>query len=90
MPVKRSAIVLVPLVTAGIAGCASVEREFDGSPTNQVWSALVAAAESPEYDGPDPADRWTVVENEVWIAPEEGRIEIYRRLKRYLHPRASR
>ncbi len=72
--------VLMPVVVLLVAGgCTSIERTFDGYRNDQVWTAMVAAAETPAY-----AD-WTVAANDVWVDESEQRIEIYRHLRRVLY-----
>ena len=63
---------------AVISGCTSIERTYDGYSSDQVWTAMVAAAESPAY-----AD-WKVAANDVWVDESAQRIEIYRHLRRVL------
>ncbi len=60
-------------------GCTYVDFTFEGYSSDQVWKAMVVAAETPTYDD------WHVAENNVWVDPTEYRIEIYRRLRRVLH-----
>ena len=72
--------VLVPVVVLLVAGgCTTIERTFEGYRSDQVWTAMVAAAETPAY-----AD-WTVAANDVWVDESEQRIEIHRHLRRVLH-----
>jgi hypothetical protein len=73
------------LIAACLAGCTTAREPFPGQDPAQVWRALVAVAESPSYDDPDPARRWTVRQNSVWIDEGTDRIEIYRELVRILH-----
>jgi hypothetical protein len=75
--VLRLLMPLVVLLAAG--GCTSVERSFDGYGSDQVWTAMVATAESPAY-----AD-WKVAANDVWVDESEQRIEIFRHLRRVLY-----
>ncbi len=71
--------VLMPVVMLLVAGgCTSIERTFDGYRNDQVWTAMVAAAETPVY-----AD-WKVAANDVWVDESAQRIEIYRHLRRVL------
>jgi len=71
---------LMPVVVLLVAGgCTTIERTFDGYGSDQVWTAMVAAAETPVY-----AD-WTVAANDVWVDESEQRIEIYRHLRRVLY-----
>ncbi|MFO0830071.1 MAG: hypothetical protein U0572_18160 [Phycisphaerales bacterium] len=62
---------------ACVAGCTTQTETFPGKSRDQVWTALLRAAESPEY--PD----WHVIENDVWGYEADGRIEIWRLLRRY-------
>ena len=55
-----------------------MHQEFAGLPSDQVWTALVAVAQSPSYDD------WTVTDNDVWVDEAARRIEIYRRLRRVI------
>ncbi len=72
--------VLMPVVMLLVAGgCTSIERTFDGYNSDQVWTAMVAAAETPAY-----AD-WTVAANDVWVDESAQRIEIHRHLRRVLY-----
>ncbi len=72
--------VLTPVVVLLVAGgCTSSERTFDGYSSDQVWTAMVAAAETPTY-----AD-WTVAANDVWVDESAQRIEIHRNLRRVLY-----
>ncbi len=49
-----------------------------------VWTAMVAAAESPEYEDIELSRRWIVRENTVWANPQDGRIEVHRLLHRVI------
>lgn len=74
---SRLMVVLLAVLT--LSGCTTVHQEFAGLPSDQVWTALVAVAESPNYD------EWTVTDNDVWVDEAARRIEIYRRLRRVIH-----
>ena len=81
-------LLLIPLV--GLPGCSRVRQEFSGD-AEQVWTAMLAVAQSPSYeDEEDPDKRWTVKENHVAVFEDEARIEIYRELERVLHRAAAR
>lgn len=80
---------LAAAASACIGGCASQSETFTGKNPEQVWTALVAVAKTPDYRDPDPAKRWTVRENNVWVDDAEHRIEIQRKLERDLHNPAS-
>src|SRR6185503_1538792 len=86
MPIAVAALVAL----SGLSGCVSKSETFSGQTADQVWTALTAVAKTPDYRDPDPTERWTVRENNVWIDDESHRIEILRRLERDLHNPASR
>jgi hypothetical protein len=81
---------LIVLVSA-LSGCAVTERRLllEGRDPDQVWNAMVAVAQEPDYmSSEDVAQRWVVRTNEVAADPDAsggGRIEVYRRLERELH-----
>ncbi len=80
LPMKiTSRLMVVLLAVSMLLGCTTVHQEFAGLPSDQVWTALVAVAESPDYDD------WTVTDNDVWVDEAAQRIEIYRRLRRVIH-----
>ena len=55
------------VLIAGLVGCSTTSTQvFEGYGDDQVWSALVAAAQSPEYDD------WKIAENQVFV-DEAGR-----------------
>ena len=72
------------LLLAGMSGCTSVTRVFPDRPAEQVWTAMLAAAEQPDYLSGPPEKRWHVRENLVHVDDTERRLEIYRELDRYL------
>ncbi|MBT8462777.1 MAG: hypothetical protein KJO44_09690 [Gemmatimonadetes bacterium] len=80
MRIPSSVIVLLLM----LPGCTTVHQEFPNIPSDQVWSAMIAVAETPSYDGADPTGRWTVRENHVWVDADNARVEIYRELHRML------
>src|SRR5687767_3542074 len=87
----RFARVLIVLACAtSFGGCTTIRETFPGHDADQVWTAMVAAARTPDYNHPDYTQRWTVRENQVWVDEENSRIEIFRRLERDLHRPASR
>ncbi|MCA9296469.1 MAG: hypothetical protein KC983_08125 [Phycisphaerales bacterium] len=76
-------LLLVVMVLLG--GCkSSVTREFDGHQAADVWTAMTAVAEQPDYQSGPYDQRWTVVRNDVFIDDANRRIEIDRELKRIL------
>ncbi|MCI0365319.1 MAG: hypothetical protein L0219_15730 [Phycisphaerales bacterium] len=87
-------LVRLVLVSALLAlpGCGTTVRQtFDGRDPDQVWTAMIAVARTPDYSAPDDyTQRWTVRENQVWVDQANQRIEIFRRLERMLHrPRSQ-
>ncbi len=81
MVIPRTPIAFVALASAALlAGCQTRSETFAGRPTNQVWTAMVKAAEQPDYKD------WHVIENDVWTDEASGRIEIWRLLRRYKDP----
>jgi len=85
----RGIIVLTMLLLGALAGCTTTREVFPDQSADQVWTALVAAAKSPDYGDSDAQRRWTVRQNDVWVDDENNRIEIYRKLERDLHMPAS-
>jgi hypothetical protein len=80
-------IVALPLVSALVlstAGCTTQSATFEGYGGDQVWSAMLAAARTPDYDD------WKVTQNEVFVDEAGRRLEVYRLLKRlYVTPHAD-
>lgn len=71
-------------VLLAFSGCTTKRQAYPNHTSNQVWVAMQAVAESPEYDD------WHVTSNEVWVDQEQARIEVYREIRRTLHrPRAK-
>lgn len=89
MKLRTLAIGVTLLLAPSLLGCTRLRESFPGQAPEHVWRALVAVAESPDYDHPDPTRRWFVVENDVWLDEAEARIEIYRRLRRDVHRSGS-
>lgn len=71
---------LVALIAVAVLGpgCASQTATFPDRPRNQVWTAMVAVAENPDY--PD----WRLLDNEVAVSPDGDRILVHRRVRRNL------
>jgi hypothetical protein len=68
------------MALGALGGCSTSSETFAGRPSDQVWTAMVTAAEQPAYRD------WHVIENDVWADETSGRIEIYRLLRRYKDP----
>lgn len=58
-------------------GCATHERTYPGQSAEQVWAAMVAVAEVPDYTGD-----WHVTGNIVTTDHQEGIIDVNRSLRR--------
>ena len=76
--------VLPWLLIVCMAGC-GVDSTFPGHDADQVWRALKAVAEQPNYDHVDPTKEWTLVENIVHVDESQRRIDVQRRVQRLLH-----
>jgi hypothetical protein len=78
MPIQRVLRAMLPSAClAGLlGGCATESATFEGRPRDQVWTAMVAVAEQPEY-----AD-WRMLDNLVAVDPEQEKIVVYRALRR--------
>lgn len=74
---NRSIIMTTGCLIAFLTGCTTVEESYAGRNASQVWTAMVAVAESPEYY-PD----WFIMTNDVWADDTTGRIEIHRVIER--------
>jgi hypothetical protein len=82
------ALVVLAMTSAiSLPGCGIKQRAImPGRDPDQVWNAMVAVAQTPDYaSSPDPAMRWTVRENDVLIDANASRIEVHRRLEREIH-----
>src|SRR5688572_5270240 len=76
--------------TTVLAACTTIREAFPGHEADEVWTAMVAAARTPDYNHPDYTRRWMVRENQVWVDDENSRIEIFRRVERDLYRPASK
>lgn len=65
-------------LAAALCGCTSRSQVFEGYADDQLWTAMVATARTPEYDD------WKLTENEVFVDESGRRVEIYRVLRRTL------
>lgn len=74
----RGALPLAAAVAlVATTGCTSRTQTFEGYSDDQVWSAMVAASRTPEYED------WKVSDNDVFVDEAGRRIEVYRRLRRF-------
>lgn len=78
----RNATVACSLFTSvafvSLCGCTSRSQVFEGYGDDQLWTAMVATARTPEYGD------WLMSDNEVFVDEAGRRIEIYRTLRRTL------
>ena len=65
-------------------GCSTPTHTWEGVDRGIVWTAMIAAAESPEYRDEDPRNRWVVTQNDVVVNPDLGHIDVHRKLRRSL------
>ena len=77
------AICALSLVFA--TGCTSLRETYPGRSADQVWTAMKAVANEPNYSSGDSHKRWTVRENNVWVDEDNRRIEIFRRTTREIY-----
>ena len=59
-------------------------KQWPNESKELVWTAMIAAAKSPDYSSNDPRKRWIVTENEVDVNAKLGRIIVHRKLARSL------
>jgi hypothetical protein len=67
-----------------LAGCSVPTKRWPNETKDFVWTAMVAAANAPDYFSDDPRKRWIVIENDVDANPQFGRIVVRRKLSRSL------
>ena len=72
-----------------LGGCSTQREVFTAHPADEVWTAMKAVAETPDYAQGDLSNRWTVRANNIWIDDETRRIEIARELERIYHQPGS-
>ena len=78
---KHLLLMLLPVLIS--TGC-SMQVRFPGSTDQQVWTAMKAVAQQPDYQTAHYTKRWTVVDNFVEIDEDAHVIEIDRLLERVL------
>jgi len=67
-------------------GCSTPQHSWQNSQRNTVWTAMVAAANAPDYESEDPRKRWIVLENLVDVDASTSKILVHRLLGRSLQP----
>ena len=65
-------------------GCSTPQHSWQNSQRNTVWTAMVAAANAPDYESEDPSKRWIVLENLVDVDASTSKILVHRLLGRSL------
>jgi hypothetical protein len=78
MMIRSVMMLLAVCLVALLSGCTTMERSFPNQTKDQVWSAMVAVAERPEYKD------WKVLENNVYANDAAKRIEVSRVVHREL------
>jgi len=76
--------VVVTALILFIAGCSVPTKMWPNESKDFVWTAMVAAANAPDYSSDDPRKRWIVIENDVDSSSQLGRIVVRRKLSRSL------
>jgi hypothetical protein len=72
------------LVASALVGCTTRTQVFEGYSDDQLWTAMVATANAPEYDD------WRIRRNEVYVDDDSRRIEVFRVLRRtFVSPHAE-
>lgn len=72
------------LALVALGGCTTRTQVFEGYSDDQLWTAMVATANAPEYDD------WRIRRNEVFVDDDSRRIEVFRVLRRtYVSPYAE-
>ena len=71
------------LAVLAVGGC-SIQQPFPGAKNDQVWAAMKAVAQQPDYESAHYTKRWTIVDNFVDIDEKTHVIEIDRSLERIL------
>ncbi|MCH2146254.1 MAG: hypothetical protein MK073_00345 [Phycisphaerales bacterium] len=65
-----------------LQACSSPTRTWEAHSPNEVWTAMIAVAQAPEYQSDNPRKRWHVFENDVVVDRDSGEIRIHRVLRR--------
>jgi hypothetical protein len=65
-----------------LQSCTTPQHAWPKQSKEIVWTAMVAVANSPDYDATDPRKRWIVVENKVDANSQTGIILVNRTIAR--------
>ena len=76
--------IAVGTLVGSLVGCTTRTQVFEGYSDDQLWTAMVATANAPEYDD------WRVRRNEGFVDDDSRRIEVFRILRRtFVSPHAE-
>lgn len=82
-------ILLLAMAIPFLTACGVTERRqiTSGRDADQVWAAMKAVAQTPDYyaQSDDISERWVVRDNNVAYDDDVRRMEVFRRLERELH-----
>lgn len=77
LPCRHALALALGGIVLSAAACTSHTETFEGKSREQVWTAMLRAAENPVYTN------WHVIENDAWGYEDDSRIEVWRLLRRY-------
>ena len=72
------------LLLSPLVSCSVPTKQWVGENKGYLWTAMIAAASTPDYSSKDPRKRWIVIENDVDVNDQLGRIVVRRKLSRSL------
>ena len=75
-------IILYFLAIILLSSCSASSKTWKGYSSDEIWTAMIAVAKSPDYSADNPRNRWHVLENVVQINTEDSEIKIHRILRR--------
>ena len=76
--------VIIAMLVLTLAGCSIPTKQWQHATREYVWTAMIAAAKTPDYSSNDSRKRWIVIENDVDVNSDLGRIVVRRKLSRSL------
>ncbi len=69
-------------ICCSLQACSSPTRTWVGHTSDEVWTAMIAVAQTPEYQSDNPRKRWHIFENDVIVDSDSGLISVRRVLRR--------
>lgn len=78
--ISRVAVAFCAAIALSMTGCSTMSRDYPGVGRDALWNAAVGAARHPSYSD------WVVAQNGVFVDEAQGRIEVFRELKRDFAP----